>query len=225
MRYVFTGLRRETAEPVKGHVTAPTEDVAYDVLGDNGIVAESLKPEPVESEAAVKTAHVASELEHALDDAGQPVDFDYLTRRYRGKKVWVLDRDKIRGRVMKIVDDAIAEHLRDDQDGQEARRYIARLLDNMFQNGHNLGSERSAQTVALEARVNELGSVVARIEKSMVPVSAGTRRGPQRDATRPRAVDRTRNEVLMELFQSNLALMRGLAGPVALPTNGRQAVG
>ena len=34
MRYVFTGLKRETAEPVKGHVTAPTEPLVIPLLRD-----------------------------------------------------------------------------------------------------------------------------------------------------------------------------------------------
>jgi hypothetical protein len=53
VRYLFRGLRQQTGEPVEGRVTAPTQDVAHDILRDDGIVADSLTPEPANRSKAV----------------------------------------------------------------------------------------------------------------------------------------------------------------------------
>ena len=50
-------------------------------------------------------------LDGALDGASSQVDFDALTDRYKGKKVWVIDRDKIRRNVARVADQAIAQSL------------------------------------------------------------------------------------------------------------------
>src|SRR5690348_1333983 len=166
---------RSTGKPVEGHVEADSEEWAFHALANNGIITESLRPDPARGEAAraaarppesksvnpllppmtqasaplVPLAPVApapppaparpsvppgsfavgaspapqafsqqslpaapangnasvapgaprtqfdNALEGALDGASSQIDFDALTECYRGKKVWVIDRDKI----------------------------------------------------------------------------------------------------------------------------------
>jgi hypothetical protein len=231
VRYRFRGLRRDTGEPVEGHVTAPTEDAAYQMLGDNAIVAESLRPDPAAPNGAAaqaKAAQIAGALDRALDEAGLRVNFDQLTRRYQGKSVWVLDRDKIRKHVAKLVDDAIVANLGDDENRQDTRRHIAQVLEKMFQDTQNLGSERSAQSVSLESEVRRLTAVVGQIERAIASMSLAARAarggGEPRTVRADKARDKARDEVLIEIFENNLDLMRGLLEtPASQPAGQNQA--
>ncbi len=197
MRYIFRGLTRETGEPVEGNVTAPNEDVAYDVLGDRGIVVESLRQAsaPARGDAATTAkaaqARVVQGVLHRLSDL--PVDFDQLTSRYQGKRVWVLDRNKICKCVM-----------------------IAQELENMSQDRGSPGSERSAPSVALEAQVSRLATIVEKMQKTMASMSMAMWRGGRgegRRAVRGSTRDRTRDGVLVEVFEHTLSLMRRLEDP------------
>jgi len=187
VRYLFRGLRQQTGEPVDGRVTAPTEEVARNVLRDDGIVADSLQPEPAADEDAAATvteSRFAHALERALDDAGFCVNFDLVTGRYQGKSVCLLDQDKIRKRVMELVDEAVADNLGDDENHLDARRHVA---------------------MSLAVRRPGPGQ-------------------PRRTVPGQTAPDRTHDEILVEVFQSNLELIRGLEEPVSPPaTGGEQA--
>ncbi|MHC4763509.1 MAG: hypothetical protein ACYTF2_00215 [Planctomycetota bacterium] len=227
MRYLFWGSRRQTGEPVEGRVTAPTEDVALDVLRDNGIDADSLKPEPAahDDEAATATEpRFAHALERALEDAGCCVSFDLLTGRYQGKSVCLLDQDKIRRRVMELVNDGIVDGPGVGGNGLDARRHIAQLLEQLLQEQRSLGSERSPHAQALEDRVNHITQALGRIEKVMASMSSAARRPgrgrPRRTVAEYTARDKTRDEVLVEVFESNLELIRGLEEPASPPAAG-----
>lgn len=219
MRYLFRGLRRDNGEPVEGRVTAPDRDAAYHILGDHGFVAERLEPDPVQPQdpaASARSAQVAKALESALDEAGLPVSFDALTRRYQGKQVWVLDRNKIRQRVMTLVDEVIAASMHDEHESTEARARIASLLERMFDDRRNLGSSQPA----VEAQVQHLTSVVGQIEKTIASMSVAAQRGARGDRGRiPAATarDKQRDAVLVEVFESNLALIRALNDPASPP--------
>jgi hypothetical protein len=227
VRYLFRGLRQQTGEPVEGRVTAPTEHVAQDILREDGIVADSLKPEPArESDAAAKVTEpgLAEALERALDDAGFGVSFDLVTGRYQGKSVCLLDQDKIRKRVMDLMDDAAVDDLRDDENRVDARRHIAQLLEQVLQYRRDLGSERSPQSQALEAQVNHIAQALVRIERAMASMSVAVRREgrsrPRRTVPGQAAGDKTQEEVLIEVFQHNLELIRGLEEPASPPAAG-----
>ncbi len=56
MRYLFHGLAQDTGDPIEGRITAPNEDVASSVLGDQGIVAGSLRLETHASGDGVASA-------------------------------------------------------------------------------------------------------------------------------------------------------------------------
>jgi hypothetical protein len=227
VRYLFRGLRQQTGEPVEGRVTAPTQDVAHDILRDDGIVADSLTPEPAAEGDAAETVtepRFAHALERALDDAGFGVSFDLLTGRYQGKSVCLLDQDKIRKRVMELVADAAVDDLPDDESRVDARRHIAQLLEQVLQYRQNVGSERSPQSQALEAQVNDIAQALGRIERAMASMSLAVRRDtggrPRRAAPGRTARDKTQEEVLLEVFRSNLELIRGLEKPASPPAAG-----
>ena len=46
MRYLFSGLMRDTGMPVEGHIEAVDVDIAYDMLSGHGVVASSVVPDP-----------------------------------------------------------------------------------------------------------------------------------------------------------------------------------
>jgi hypothetical protein len=231
VRYLFRGSRQQTGEPVEGRVTAPTEEVAHDVLRDDGIVVDALTPEPTADEDAAATdteSRFAEALERALDDAGFGVSFDLVTGRYQGKSVCLLDQDKIRKRVMELVGDAAVDDHRDDENRLDTRRHIAQLLEQVLQYRRNLASEPSPQSQALEAQVNHIAQALVRIERAMASMSVAARRDgrgqPRRTVSEQAAPDKTHEEVLIEVFQSNLELIRGLEEPVSPPaTGGEQA--
>src|SRR5436305_10402850 len=52
VRYRFLGLMRSTGKPVEGHVEADSEEWAFHALANNGIITESLRPDPAKGEAA-----------------------------------------------------------------------------------------------------------------------------------------------------------------------------
>src|SRR5450432_4034974 len=107
VRFRFNGFHRETGKPVAGYVEASDTETAYQVLSDNEIVTETLREDPKATIASSDTPAVsqfANALESALDLSSSQVSFDDLTKRYRGKKVWVVDREKIRQRVAQVVD-------------------------------------------------------------------------------------------------------------------------
>ena len=227
VRYLFRGLRRQTGEPVEGRVTALTQDVALDILRDHGIVADSLTPEPAadgDAAATVTEPRFAHALERALDDAGFSVSFDLETGRYQGKSMCLLDQDKIRKRVMELVDDAAGDNLGDDENRLEARRHIAQLLETLLQKRRNLSPERSPRSQALEGQVNHITQALGRIERVMASMSLAVRRAgpgpPRRTVPGQTARDKTHDEVLSEVFQSNLELKRGFQESASPPAAG-----
>lgn len=215
VQYLFRGLRRETGEPVEGRITAPSEDVAHNVLGELGIVVVSLQPEPVtraDRAAAAGALLFDPALEAALDEAGLRIRFDQLARRYEGRSVWVLDRERISARVMQLVNEAIGH----DAGRYRTQHHIAQMLETMFDKPHVPGAEQAAGSVALVGEVGRLAAAVGKIQRTMASMSVTARREP-RFAARPAASDRTRDEVLAEVFRSNLELRGAIDGPAPLP--------
>src|SRR4051812_5789836 len=149
---------RTNGRVVEGHVDAPTPEEAYGALSDNGIVTESLRPDPRPEERAQpeQEGDEASDptfrqaIDHALDSASMQVAFDSLTEQYKGKKVWVLDRDKIRKRVAQVVDQVLAEAQRKAETDQKTRELVQEAIKGMFADNRNIASERSAESIAAE---------------------------------------------------------------------------
>lgn len=234
MRYRFRGLLRETGKPVEGHVEAPTVDQAYALMGDNGIVCEALREDPRLGDftnqgspapaggAAPGPAgphdEFASAIDSALDTSSTQVNVDDLWRRYRGQRVRVLDRDKIRQRVMSVVTKALTQSISSKDNRDETLEKIEDALGKMFGDNKNLTSELSPQQTALEDQINRLSSVVMSMEKSMAQLTMAMRRGNWGGGgggggTRGQMIkavkDPKNDKVLLEIFESNLELQRG----------------
>lgn len=150
MRYLFRGLMRETGRPVEGHVEASTPDEALKALSDNAIVTEALTPDPKPlnlQEELPDAPELANALDSAFDASSAQVAFDDLTERYKGKKVWVIDRDKIRRRVCQVVDQSLAQSLASGEGALQSRQRVQAAIQGMFADNRNIASERNADTI------------------------------------------------------------------------------
>lgn len=249
LRYRFRGLLRETGKPVEGHVEAPTVDQAYDLMADNGIMCEALREDPrlgdfTSSAApggapAVPGAPAAEEgpvgefanaIDSALDTSSTQVNVDDLWRRYRGQRVRVIDRDKIRHRVMSVVTKALQQSMAGGGGNAQAQteqtlERVEEALTKMFGDNQNLTSEVPTNQVAMEDQINRLNRVAMSMEKSMAQMTMMMRRGfggggggggadhGTRGAMLKSVKDPKNDKVLLEIFETNLALQRGAKKP------------
>lgn len=210
MQCLFRGLRRGTGEPVAGRVIALNEDVARNVLSQHGIAVVSIMPES-ELPGDLAGAPFDEALEGVLKEAGVRVRFDQLPRWHEGRSIWVLDRDRVRDRVMKLAKEAIGHDI--------SRRHLLvrleQLLETLFEARHGAAPQPATDSHAIAAEVDRLAAALAKMEKAMALMSASARGEPRR--SRPhraaRARNRTRDELLAEIFESNLELMRAIGGP------------
>jgi len=225
-------MYRDSAKPVEGHVEAVGTEAAYQVLSDNGIVTETLhedvRPENVSPTAVEDFAHA---LDDALDSSSSQIPFDALTQRYRGKKVWVIDREKIRQRVAHVVDATLAESEANAPGGASVRDQVAKAIDELFHDTRNIASRHDTDTIAklrgmlggakhnaggedLSEQIGKLTDVVQHAEGLIAHMQAALRSIESGGAPRRRyavpasAMDAEQNQVLREILESNLALRR-----------------
>lgn len=206
MRYLFRGLMRESGRPVEGHVEAFNPDEALKALSDNAIVTESLTPDPKPlnlNEELPDAPELANALDSAFDASSTQVAFDDLTERYRGKRVWVIDRDKIRRRVCQVVDQAMAQSLARGDTAVQSRQRVQAAIQGMFADNRNLAVERNADSfhgvpalgglpspqpftapqslpsptlsTGLEEAINRLTQVVSQAERVMASMALAAR--------------------------------------------------
>ena len=128
MRYRFDGLRRDSGEPLRGHVEAETEDHAYNVLGENGIVVEMLHADPEWVDDSQQPG-IASAIDHALDASSTQIPFDSLKDRFGGKSVWVVDREKIKKRVVQTVDEVVRKNQLQPSNDASTRDQMEKALE------------------------------------------------------------------------------------------------
>jgi hypothetical protein len=244
VRFHFRGFYRETGQPTQGHVEAPAEEVAYQLLSDHGIVTESLCSDPGIEDA----------LDSALNASSSQVAFDALAERYRGKKVWVIDREKIRQLVAQVVDSTLAASEDNLESGTTARERVADAIKGLFHDPHNVASRHDGQSIAmmraivaaaqgaggaggggagggggamsnaeLAAQIGRLTGVVQQAEGLIAAMSSALRNFESGAAPRRRLVtatasaDRGQNEVLREILQSNLDLRRSMTRTTTPP--------
>jgi hypothetical protein len=263
VRYLFRGLIRETAGPVEGHVEAANEDAAFMALSDNGVVTESLTPDPAPlnlNEELPQSPEFADALSSAFDSSSSQIEFDRLAERYHGKKVWVIDRDKIRRRVAQVVDAALALGAHHGEGAGKIRERVANALQGVFSDNQNLATERNAESVAgmrfnpadsvtgfrlnndsvagvrfngapmpsfsgesavgipvgghpaLDVQIGKLANLIRQAETTLIAIGAAARRGggdgPRRRSFSPAHRGEEQNTVLLEIFKSNLDLVR-----------------
>lgn len=225
---------RDTGKPVEGHVDASNGEVAFALMSGNGIVCESLREDPrrVSSQAddqnAAQNAEVASQIDSALDVSSTDVNVDDLWKRYRGQRVRVIDREKIRNNVIAVMTKAIQQ-----TGGGNKNQTLERVeeaLTKMFGDNKNLTSEVSPTQTALEDQITRLNGVVLRLEKQLAQLTMAIRRGGYGGGGAPsgklmkQVRDPKNDKVLLEIFETNLDLQREIkkkeaneAGPTSPP--------
>lgn len=241
MRFLFRGFERETGKPVEGHVEAADTEAAYQVLSEHGIVTETLRDDAKALNVSpTAVGEFADALDSALDSSSSQVPFDALTERYRGKKVWVIDRDKIRQRVAQVVDSTLAASEANVESGTTARERVADAISGLFHDTRNIASQHNAEIIAqmraivgaagqgvnsagLTEQIGRLTGVVEQAEGLIAAMSAALRNVESGGAPRRRymaaapSMGPEQNEVLREIFQSNLELRRLIAKTAPLP--------
>lgn len=207
---------RDTGKPVEGHVDAPDGNVAFKLMSENGIVCESLREDPRRPMAAEGTsaqdAEVASQIDSALDVSSTDVNVDDLWKRYRGQRVRVIDRDKIRNNVIAVMTKAIQQ-----TGGGNKNQTLERVeeaLTKMFGDNKNLTSEVSPTQTALEDQITRLNGVVLRLEKQLAQLTMAIRRGGYGGGGAPtgklmkQVRDPKNDKILLEIFETNLEMQR-----------------
>lgn len=243
MRFRFTGFGRESGQSFKGYVEASDADAAYAVLSERSIVTELLEGDPdstgpLINDPQAETPDVSlfeNSLEEALDSAldasSTRVSFDTLTKYYRGKKVRVIDRDKIRQQVADVVDSTLlaSETLREST--SSARERVASAISGLFYDSRSLTSEPklpaatskpseadlSDQIGRLSGVVQQAEGLIAAMQAALSNVQSGSasstapRRGASHALVRSGAFLDEQNSVLREILESNIELRRAMA--------------
>ena len=238
MRYRFRGLVRESGKPVEGHVEAEWHEQALNLLSENGIVTESLREEPKPLNLSNKPEgqdQFSSAIDSAVDTSSTQVSFDALADKFKGKSVWVIDREKIRRRVAQVVDEAIRSSLQNADTGAETRDRVAEAIEKLFQNSENLTSrmgqleKKPEQPPAaalpagpprppndqLERQLSRLANFITKAENLLVSMQNTLRNaslggGGYVQRRRGPAEKEEQNSVLAEIFKSNIALLQSL---------------
>jgi hypothetical protein len=166
---------------------------------------------------------LSSAIDSALDTAASQVPFEAIANRYKGKSVWVLDRDKIRKRVAQVVDSAIRNAIGEGSnlnpdDVQDLRKTVADAIGGLFKDNRNLTSEVSNTSMKLEHQIRRIEQMVHRAESVLAQMTIAISRGggwgggggagPRRYASGS-GQKNEQNSVLMEIFKENLRL-RGI---------------
>ena len=171
----------------------------------------------------------ASAIDSALDTSSTQVNVDDLWRKYRGQRVRVIDRDKIRQRVMSVVTKALQQSL-DSGSTRSAQvqtdktlERVEEALTKMFGDNKNLTSEVPTGQVAMEDQINRLNQVAITMEKTMAQLTMVMRRGgggwggggggadhSTRGAMIKSVKDPKNDKVLLEIFETNLKLQRSV---------------
>ncbi|MDB5303531.1 MAG: hypothetical protein JWM97_1080, partial [Phycisphaerales bacterium] len=245
MRYRFRGLVRDTGKAVEGQVEADTEEFAFHLLANNGIVTESLRPDPRPEDirppvppppaapllppmgsmtpgmarpatpmpagyppqpgyppqadyapqpAAPQATYqpspgqtpadttpipgapgMVNAIDSALDSSSSQIEFDALNEKFRGKKVWVIDRDKIKRNVARVVDQALNQSLRDDAGTRETRERVAEAIEGLFKDNRNLTSQQNANSQHLDKQVSRLSNLLKQFESSLATMQMAVR--------------------------------------------------
>jgi hypothetical protein len=233
LRYRFKGFVRSTGQPVEGHAHGDNPEEAFNALSEHGIVTESLREEPETAPAGAEAHPLHSALESALDTASQQVAFDALADKYKGKSVWVIDRDKIRRRVSQVVDNALKEAMSDSKVGMtgmnDVREQVAQAISGLFKDNRNITSQVSNTSMQMEHQVRRIESMVKRAESVLAQMTVAISRmgsvsyggggggAPRRFASSGASQGSEQNAVLLEIFKENLRL-RGIEIDEQAPT-------
>ncbi|MEE9404013.1 MAG: hypothetical protein V3V20_03910 [Algisphaera sp.] len=256
MRYRFRGLLRDTGKPVEGHVEAPSVDQAYALMGDNGIVCESLREDPRMGDFTSPSPNPSAgtgggesgdeftdAIDSALDTSSTQVNVDDLWRKYRGQRVRVIDRDKIRNRVMTVVSKAMVGAGGGSEGGAGENQTLERVeeaLTKMFGDNQNLTSEvNPGLSGSVNEQIGQLADMMLDLQKSMAEVKAlvrkgggggwgggggGGRGGGHRGAMIKSVKDPKNDKVLLEIFETNIKLQQSVSKKAKGPSEAAKRI-
>ena len=226
MRYRFSGLHRDTGEPLHGQVEADCEDQAYNLLGDDDVVVSHLQPD-AEAANENRQPKIASAIEQALDSSSKQIRFDDLTNRYRGKRVWVINREKIRKRVTQTIDEVIRRSQNNAESDATTRDHITKALERLFGDHRNLTSPIGQKKESLEDQIGRLAGAVGDLKHAVGSIQAATQRSSISDRWHQTVYRRQANDetvtVLHEIFNNNLELRKRIAQSAQKTTEPNQA--
>jgi len=214
VRYLFIGKNKSTGEPVDGHVEAANEAKVVETLAQQGITATKVKADPSQSKQGAKMSSVAVPVAPAKPAANAFVP----TPREEDVTV-VLDRDKIRRNVAAARDHALAMSFARGESAMQIRARVANAIHGLFKDYRNITSEAPVDhSSAMEQQLSKLSDVIARTEKML---TSWSKYGPPRGGgggegggkgKRHSKLARSHgpDEVLKEIFQANLDLMKSI---------------
>jgi hypothetical protein len=203
--YLFRGLRRGSGEPVIGRLFALNEEAVHEILEAHAIIADTVGPEEAGN-------LFPPTLEAALDEAGVRVTFNQMAKEHEGNGVWILKREKIRSRVMQLSGEALVGA----EDRQSAHRSIEQLLETLYGDKRpdptaaGAGEGRFANADEVRAEMRRLMESINKLERELISIRSrpSEDREPRRSVTKSAPLDRSRDDVLREIFEHNLELMK-----------------
>ena len=108
-------------------------------------------------------------IDSALNSSSSQIEFDALTQRFRGKKVWVIDRDKIKRNVASVVDQAISKSLENAEDAADTRKSVAEAIEKLFKDNRNITSPQGSGSGSggknLDAQIDRTAAAVAKLSR------------------------------------------------------------
>ena len=175
------------------------------------------------------TPEVAGAIDSALNSSSSQIEFDALTEHFRGKKVWVIDRDKIKRNVARVVDQAITQSLANADTLTDTRKTVAEAIEKLFKDNRNITSPQGGGAGSatggknLDAQVERLSTVIKNFENSLASMqmairNMGTGGGggsfvPRRNIGQAQGgpgLREEQNSVLLEIFKTNMDLLRNM---------------
>ena len=208
VRYLFVGKKKETGEPVDGHVDAAAEDGAIASLAEQGIVATKIKPDPTQARST----------EPMPTSNRNPNDYlPAISGRSSEDKTVILDRDKIRRNVAAAIDHALALSFARGEGAMQIRARVANAIHGLFKDYRNITSEPQVDHSAeMQGQMANLSQGIARMEQMLAnwskfgpPRGSGGGEGKTKRSKKLPAREAP-DEVLREIFQANLALMKSI---------------
>jgi len=211
VRYLFVGKNRETGEPVDGHVDAASEAGVIESLAQQGIVATKVKADPSQQKQGARMSPPAAA-------TAKPHPNAFVPTKREDETAVVMDRDKIRRNVAAALDHALAMSFARGEGAMQIRARVANAIHGLFKDYRNITSEAPVDhSSAMEEQLGKLQDVIARTEKMLTswskygpPRGGGGEGGGKGKRHSKLARSHGPDEVLKEIFQANLQLMKSI---------------
>lgn len=216
VRFLFIGRRKETGEPVDGHIDADAPDGAVRSLAEQGIVATKIKPDPGPSNHSDRLSALAPRPSGNANNRFVPSP---KTEHREEDKAVVIDRDKIRRNVAASIDHALATSFARGEGPMQIRARVANAIHGLFKDYRHITSEQPVDhSGEMQEQITKLQEMIQRTEKMLStwskfgpPRGGGGEGGGTKNRHKPRkSKQKEEDVVLREIFQANLDLMRSI---------------